>query len=278
ARHEGAALDHDRRALETAAPLAPTASAPSADDIVHFPRGAAAGECLHALFERIDFTDPASFPGAIDTALRTRPPGVAAGGAAHLLREMLARLLGDVLQTPLPAGTRLADVPRARRGVELEFNLASQRLSATGLAAVLREHGYPVPPLAFGALQGYLRGFIDLVFEHAGRFYVLDWKSNHLGNAPADYASEPVARAMDEHAYHLQYLLYTLAVHRYLQQRLPGYAYETHFGGVLYLFVRGVRPHWIGPDGAACGVFAHRPTLHAIEQLSALLESIREAA
>jgi exodeoxyribonuclease V beta subunit len=166
----------------------------------------------------------------------------------------------------------LADVARGRRLVELEFSLPSRHLSATRLAAVLREHGHPVPPLAFGALEGYLRGFIDLVFEHEGRFHILDWKSNHLGDTSAHYGPEPMARAMDRHGYHLQYLLYTVAVHRYLQQRLPDYRYDTHFGGVIYLFVRGVRPGWADAGGTASGAYAHRPTLQVIEQLSALLE------
>ena len=276
AHHEGAAVDHDLRALKPAAVQATAAHTIEDDDILRFPRGPAAGECLHATFERIDFTDPASFPAAIGTALRMHPQAVQGADTTALLPRMMTRMLGDVLHTPLPGGGRLADVPRGRRLAELEFNLPSKRLTATRLAAVLHEHGYPVPPLAFGALEGYLRGFIDLVFEHVGRFHVLDWKSNHLGNTPAHYGPEPMARAMDEQGYHLQYLLYTVAVHRYLQQRLPSYRYEDHFGGVLYLFVRGVRPGWIGPDGVHSGVYAHRPTLAAVEQLSALMEPMRE--
>jgi len=62
---------------------------------------------------------------------------------------------------------------------------------------------------------------------------------------------------MQAHGYHLQHLLYTLALHRHLQRSLPGYDYAHHFGGVLYLFVRGVRPHW-QLDGQPCGVFHHR--------------------
>jgi exodeoxyribonuclease V beta subunit len=169
-------------------------------------------------------------------------------------------------------------VPWGRRLIELEFSLPSHRLSATQLAAALREHGYAVPPLAFGTLEGYLRGFIDLVFEHEGRFHILDWKSNHLGDTPAHYGQAPIAIAMAEHGYHLQYLLYAVAVHRYLQQRLPGYSYDKHFGDVMYLFVRGVRPGWVNADGSASGVYAHRPTLQAIEHLSALLELIEVAA
>jgi exodeoxyribonuclease V beta subunit len=76
---------------------------------------------------------------------------------------------------------------------------------------------------------------------------------------------------MTVNGYHLQYLLYTVAVHRYLQQRMAGYQYDTHFGGVLYLFVRGVRPSWRDAAGAATGVYAHKPTLACVQRLSGLL-------
>ena len=78
---------------------------------------------------------------------------------------------------------------------------------------------------------------------------------------------------MASNGYHLQYLLYTVAVHRYLQQRLPDYDYEQHVGGVLYLFVRGVRPDWLDDQGQPCGVYAHRPTRQTVEALSALMDS-----
>jgi exodeoxyribonuclease V beta subunit len=226
------------------------------------------------VFESADFTDPQTWDGAIATGLRLHPqsvrPGQMNGDPATLLPAMLDRMLGDVLHTPLPGGYTLAQVPLQRRLVELEFNLPAQHLAAGDLAAVLRDHGYPVPALEFGALEGYLRGFIDLVFEHGGRFYVLDWKSNHLGDGPDHYGQAHLHAAMTANGYHLQYLLYTVAVHRYLQQRLPGYEYGQHFGGVLYLFVRGVRPRWRDAAGAATGVYAHRPTLDMVQRLSAL--------
>jgi exodeoxyribonuclease V beta subunit len=120
-------------------------------------------------------------------------------------------------------------------------------------------------------LQGYLRGFIDLVFEQQGRFHVLDWKSNHLGNHPADYAAAPLARAMAAHGYELQALLYTVALHRHLSRRLPGYRYEKHFGGAYYLFVRGVRPGWV-EGGVHTGVHVLRPPLALVERLSAMFQ------
>ena len=269
ARHEAAAVDHDLHLQEAADDLhAPTQQADiAADDILRFPRGAVAGVCLHAVFEHIDFTQPATWPGAIASALAAHPPRWDDPAAAALGPAMLHGMLAQVLHTPLPGGAVLAGVPPSRCLVELEFNLPVPGLGAATLARVLRQRGYAPPVLGFGQLRGYLRGFIDLVFEHAGRYYVLDWKSNHLGDAAPDYADASLARAMDGQGYHLQYLLYSLAVHRHLEQRLPGYDYDTHFGGVLYLFVRGVRPQWPGR-----GVFAHRPTLATLAQLSVALQ------
>jgi len=80
---------------------------------------------------------------------------------------------------------------------------------------------------------------------------------------------------MAEHGYHLQYLLYAVALHRYLGQRLPDYGYERHFGGALYLFVRGVRPGWATSDGTPTGIYRDRPPRQLIEQLSALLGTAR---
>jgi len=284
ARHEAAALDHDLRLLpagfDTADIAVAAGSAVAAtsaliiadDDILRFPRGAEAGECLHAVFEHMAFTEPATWPAAVATALATHPPPWNDAAAAPLGPAMLQHMLADVLHTPLPGGAVLAQVPRMRCLVELEFDLPVPQLGAAALAQALRQHGYATPSLSFGTLRGHLRGFIDLVFEHGGRYCVLDWKSNHLGDSADDYAPASLARAMDRQGYHLQYLLYSVALHRHLQLRVPGYRFETHFGGVLYLFVRGVRPHWPGR-----GVYAHRPTLQTIEHLSSLLGAPAQA-
>ena len=279
-RHEGAAIDHDARVSmpEHDEPSAATAMAD--DDILNFPRGPEAGNCMHAVFERVDFTDPTTWPAAIAAALREQPQGQLAEADAANLPRMLSRMLDDVLATRLPAGIALCEVPRARRLVELEFNMPAGHLTAGALASLLREFGYPVPALSFGVLEGYLRGFIDLIFEHGGRYYILDWKSNYLGQLPAAYAGPPVARAMSEHGYHLQYLLYTVALHRYLEHRMTDYRYDDHIGGAIYLFVRGVRPGWTA-NGQATGVHFDLPPRPLIERLSALFaahEPVSEAA
>jgi exodeoxyribonuclease V beta subunit len=285
-----AAADHDLRVQVEAADAAGEAVEPAptpresreralaklaSDDILRFPRGARAGETLHAIFERADFADVTKWPEVIEHVLRLKPPQASADSAA--LAPMVQRLLADVTSTPLPSGHRLAEVTRDRRLVELEFSLPAAGLDARALVATLRRHGYPVDGLAFGRLEGYLRGFIDLVYQHQGRFHVLDWKSNHLGFRAEDYSAAKVADAMAQQGYHLQYLLYTVALHRYLRQRLRDYDYERHVGGVSYLFVRGVRPTWTNTDGSAAGVYFHRPSLAVIEELDALL-GVREGA
>jgi exodeoxyribonuclease V beta subunit len=288
-----AAADHDLRAeplpgdlpadLPAELPEAWPAEAIDDDDILGFPRGAAAGECVHAAFEWAEFTDAATWPAAINRALRQHPPaaladddGAAAASQAAAWAAMLQRLLGDVLNLPLPVGTaqplRLAQVPPGRRLAELEFHLHAPRLDAPRLNATLAALGYTSSALDFPSLRGFLKGFVDLVFEHDGRYFIADWKSNHLGTRAADYSAAGLATAMAEHHYHLQYLVYSVALHRWLAARLPGYRFEQHFGGALYLFVRGVRPGWRRDDGTPAGVFFHRPSFEAITRLSALFD------
>jgi exodeoxyribonuclease V beta subunit len=118
--------------------------------------------------------------------------------------------------------------------------------------------------LQFAPLSGYLKGFVDLVFEHRGRWYLVDYKSNLLGPRVEDYEVSRLLEPMVEHDYFLQYHLYVVALHRYLQARLPGYDYDRHFGCVYYLFVRGMSPDY----AAGCGVFRDRPKRGLVEDLS----------
>lgn len=273
AKNESAANDHDARIAGGARTVAAPPPEIAPDDILRFPRGPGAGECLHAIFERIDFTDPAGWSDAIDRGLFAHPQslrGVRAAEQSALLAGMAARMLADVLNARLPDGIVLGSIPANRRLTELEFSLPAPRVSASALNVALQRLGYDVPRLAFRDLEGYLKGYIDLVFEHGGRYYVLDWKSNHLGYSPSDYGPAEVRAAMTEHSYPLQYLLYSLAVDRYLKHRVPGYRHAAHFGGVLYLFVRGVRPDWVSADGTPAGVFFDRPSAAALARLDAL--------
>jgi len=164
----------------------------------------------------------------------------------------------------------LARLDPRRRLNELEFLFAAPSLDFAVLRDLLVAHGYPDVALEPGVLRGFVKGFIDMIVEHDGRFWIVDWKSNHLGDTEHDYAAAPVEAAMASHAYHLQALLYTVALHRYLKTRVRDYSYETHIGGYLYLFVRGVRPHWRDTESQA-GVHVRRPAFELVALLDAAM-------
>ena len=277
AAHEAAAADHDARAAVAGPPPAEGADSapPARDDILRFPRGPAAGTCLHALFERADFVDPARWPEAIEAALELLP-GDAQAAPRTEHAAMLERLLRDVLAAPLPVGTDsplvLSGVPRARRLVELEFHLPVQRLDAPALNALLAELAPGGLGLDFKPLRGYLKGYIDLVVEHEGRYFIVDWKSNHLGDRAADYGGARLAEAMAGQGYHLQALCYALALDRLLRRRLRDFDAQRHFGGVLYLFVRGLRPGWTDADGRPAGMHFQRPSPETLARFEALID------
>jgi exodeoxyribonuclease V beta subunit len=241
----------------------------SGRDIFAFPRGAQAGKCIHSIFEHADFARPER------TELeRIVTRSLSAHGFDAVWVCALADMVEAVVKTPLDAsGMRLSAVTRERRLDELEFYYPLGHISDEGLRRVLREGGFPeeirsrIEALSFHPTQGYMTGFIDLVFEHEGRYYLVDYKSNWLGATPDAYRPVDLARSMGREAYYLQYLIYCVALHRYLGNRVSGYRYDTHFGGVRYLYVRGMRPDF----GADCGVFADRPAEALITALDAYL-------
>jgi exodeoxyribonuclease V beta subunit len=118
--------------------------------------------------------------------------------------------------------------------------------------------------MKFRPVEGMVRGFMDMVFEHGGKYYLVDWKSNHLGSRPEDYSRERMKEEMTRKRYQLQYLLYTVALNRYLSKRVEGYDYHERFGGVLYFFLRGVRREL----GEGFGLFRDLPSAEMIEDLT----------
>ena len=234
----------------------------------HFPRGAAPGTFLHGLFDSLDFTRPPDRT-LLETQLEQN------GYPPHWL-PVLETWIARVLHTPLNRdGLTLGALQNHDRLVEMAFYLPLERmLNAAELDALMRQHdalSARAPRLEFHQVQGMLKGFIDLVFRWNGQYYLLDYKSNWLGDSEAAYTPEAMAQAMVDHRYDLQYQLYTLALHRYLQHRLPGYDYQRHFGGVFYLFLRGV-------DGSSPenGIFTARPSTAFVDGLDALFRRPKE--
>ncbi len=233
------------------------------EGIFAFPRGARAGTCLHAVFEEIDFTDRSTWPAVVEAQLQRH------GFEPDEWQDTVMDMLGEVTATELEAGIRLEDIGTGQRLIELGFHFPVRRLRQDRLATVLADHGFGelADGLAFDNLDGYMKGFIDLVFEQGGRFYIADYKSNYLGARLEDYDSTSLRPAMMTARYPLQYLIYTLALHRYLKGRLADYDYERDFGGVFYLFLRGMRAE----RGAATGVWRDRPPVELVEALDALM-------
>lgn len=234
----------------------------------HFPRGASPGTFLHSLFETLDFSQPPQ-SAWLEAQLEK------SGYPLHWLPVLEAWIM-RVLQTPLNTqGLTLSALSAGDRLVEMAFCVPLQRvLHASALDAVMRRHDVlsaRAPRLEFHQVRGMLKGFIDLVFRWNGQYYLLDYKSNWLGDSEAAYTQQAMAQAMIDHRYDLQYQLYTLALHRYLRHRLPDYDYNRDFGGVCYLFLRGV-------DGSQPenGIFTVRPDAEFIDELDALFSASEE--
>ena len=234
-------------------------------NIFTFPRGARAGVFLHSLFEKINFVEASecSPAGIIEKALLH-------DGFESAWQETLAQLVHNVLKAPLsPESFCLGDIGNDHRYVEMEFHLPLTTLDAGSLNRLIKKHD-PLSQYAgnlqFNALKGMLKGFIDLTFKYKNKYYVADYKSNYLGDNTDDYHPDNIKRAMCEHRYDLQYQLYTLALHRFLRQRVPGYTYESSFGGVFYLFIRGMQAD--GQQGT--GIFFTRPAMALVDGLDHL--------
>ena len=239
--------------------------------IHRFPRGPQPGTFLHGLLElagREGFATLADRAHCIEW-LRPRCIRRGWGEWTECLADWLIRLLQHPgLERHLGAGNHisLAQLEPGLYQPEMEFMFSARRVDVQQLdqlvcAATL--DGRPRPALRRDRLNGLFKGFIDLVFEHQGRYYVVDYKSNWLGATASDYVDEAMEQAIVEQRYDLQYVFYVLALHRQLKARLPNYDYKTHMGGALYWFIRGV-------DSPQGGLWHDRPAQSLIETLDRL--------
>jgi len=237
-----------------------------------FPRGAAPGTFLHDLLEGKALLEAIENPSFADLIKTNQQANMAAYYQRTGFQEwqtVLTEWLPDIIQTELVAGATLATLPVSACRKEMEFFLPVSHLNALQLDALARTHdplSKQAPRIQDRPLKGMLKGFIDLLFEWQGRYYVLDYKSNYLGDDVTDYGEEALKHAMLDHRYDLQYQLYTLALHRLLRQRLPNYDYEQHIGGVVYGFLRGMSPQ------TEMGVFRTRLTQAHVNAMDDLFQ------
>jgi exodeoxyribonuclease V beta subunit len=239
-------------------------------DIFSFPRGTHAGTCLHDIFEHLDFTETRS--DDIDALVVEKLEAYGFESRwQDPIRDMILRVLSTPLD-PISPDLRLSRIRNKDRLNEMEFYFPLRSISTEKLMGMFRappeeEDLSSLPEvmgrLQFAPTQGFMKGFMDLVFEWKNRFYLVDWKSNYLGDRVEDYRQESLTQVMKKECYILQYLLYAVALDQYLRLRMTGYRYEAHFGGIFYIFLRGVDPSQ-GPDS---GIYRDRPSPHKIHTL-----------
>jgi exodeoxyribonuclease V beta subunit len=236
--------------------------------IFAFPKGAKAGTFLHDLFEHLDFCNSIG-PSRQDLVGEK----LVQYGYDRSWLEIVCDMLDRVLRVPLDPEKQdffLSGVRSEERLNELEFYFPLKALTPETVGRILTRGGLPqeIPEkmerLTFSPLRGFMKGFMDMVFRFEDRYYLVDWKSNFLGASVEDYGPEDLVRAMEDNFYTLQYTLYTLALNQYLKLRVHGYDYHRHFGGVFYVFLRGVDPG----KGPEFGVYRDKPRLELIETLT----------
>ena len=254
-------------------------------DILNFPKGSQAGTFLHTLFEHIDFESAdlieryksrgESLQAHIAEMLRGKQ--LVPARKAELWAEYLARWLKRILNCPLGQGVQLGQLSGKDYKVEADFYFRVDAVDAVAINALIQKYDPAAEPLAFERFDGHIKGAIDLMLRSDNQYFVLDYKSNHLGFRSEDYSYAQLKSAITEHRYDLQYLLYTVALHRLLKLRLgEKYDYDAHLGGVFYLFLRGLELNTEAEANAGGenlpGVYFFKPPSDLIEGLDQILE------
>ena len=251
-----------------------------------FPAGARAGSMLHEIYEKTDFTavdGEMHFARATQNALRAWGFVSADDLSSDVCGQSMSAVVGASVDEVLSARIIphsdffLKKLPIENRLTELEFYFPVDRMESNGLKNVFDEFAsggfktcFPdhLSALGFETVKGFIKGFIDLVFCVQGTFYIIDWKSNRLGDDALSYTEDAVRDAMDEHFYTLQYHLYVVALDRYLRFRLKDYSYQKNFGGVSYIFLRGV-----DRTVPMQSIWFDKPDVRLVNALSAYFES-----
>lgn len=252
--------------------------------IFKIPAGRSTGNAWHAILEKLDFTASPSEQTEELIRQKLQQYGVLGGLTADEQQEyvaltgtMMEQVLSAPLETPFGVPFSLRSISRSERLSELQFCYRFQQSFHTAEIAeliadyVARIFGKPCSALREQFVAGgYLNGAVDLMFRHDGRIYLADWKSNRITGKAESFSADALKKEMTEHYYFLQYLIYTVALVKYLSVHL-GHSvteseYEKLFGGVYYFFLRGMDPAIPGQ-----GVFFDRPPFAIIKKLDDLI-------
>lgn len=230
-------------------------------------KGAHTGNLLHYIFENLNFTNAQYWEFTIQKALNRVFTINKEDYVTHI-----NQLLTHVTEVSMPVNIlhptnvafSLKDLTNQSKLNELEFDFPLKPFNTERLRELSTDK-IPFRIKSFAEIEGIMNGKMDLFFKINEKYYILDWKSNFLGETLDDYNQEKVATAMGENNYHLQYHLYTLAAKKYISHCISDFDYDKHFGGVIYIFLRGVR------SGTTNGLFLHRPESKIINDIERII-------
>ncbi len=215
------------------------------------PKGKDTGNLLHHIFEHIDFTTNSEIDEIIDQSF----------DQFNFDKQWIPtvrKMVLDTISQSLAEGVSLNRISNDQRLVEIEFMFPLKNADTTRIFSLIGHSESKLQP----SIDGFMKGFIDLTFWYNGRYYILDYKSNYLGSSKENYSIESLNEEMKHSMYNLQYHIYTIALVRYLTLKNPGFNYKTDFGGVFYVFLRGLQ------KGSKSGIYFDKPKQTIIEQLN----------
>ena len=244
-------------------------------------KGAATGNLLHDILEHTDFTQP-HWQRSLERPLSRFNETLDSTQQSDLIDWLSA-----CLDTRLVGGPKLNELSWSQTLRESEFYFPMEQVKPGALGALLAKHRQQRKDLSVNtlsaknepaliqlpghqALQGMMHGFIDLIFEWQGKYYIADYKSSHLGEQLDSYQYEALEKNVQDNYYDLQYLLYSLALHRYLKNRLSDYDPQAHFGGIYYLYLRGMSPD------SKTGIFNADISPELLNELDGLFSAAKE--
>jgi len=240
------------------------------ENIFSFPKGTRAGIFFHDVFENLDFAESCT-----EERIQLISNKLKEYRFESKWQKPVCAMVDNVLSVPLCINKTilmLSSVQCRNRINEMEFYFPLKPMSPNRLRKIFNDYGgidlvddFPdrLGKLSFSLTKGFMKGYIDMVFHDQDRFWLVDWKSNFLGSCVEDYGKNVLNNVMSRDFYILQYHLYILALHQYLQQRIPEFSYERHFGGVFYIFIRGVDPD----KGPEFGIYKDIPDKTLVDAL-----------
>lgn len=225
--------------------------------------GAYTGIIIHNLLERLDFQQDKYWQKNIEKMAR-----ISSTKEESHTQHLLA-MLHHICETVIEINQQfiqLKMISNHQKLTELEFYFPLNDLQIHRIQQLnISPFQWNTKHFDIGSIKGFMNGMIDLLFEYNNQYYILDWKTNFLGDYQAAYSTTNIVTAMNDNNYHLQYMIYILAVNKYLSQRIIDYDYDTHFGGVIYLFIRGIR------TDATDGIFTHKPPAALVNALASIV-------